>query len=73
MLYKFPLIIDYGSSGCGGYGVLTASQGYVKSHRAHGRMKYSNDRDCSWNIEAPAGQRVRLEVINSIDIEDHSK
>lgn len=67
------MCLDYGQSGCGGYGVLTADEGYVKSHPAHGTIKYSNNRDCSWNIDASVGKRVRLETLDNIDIEDHSK
>ena len=65
--------LDWGSSGCGGYGVLTAETGFVKSHQAHGSLKYSNNKDCSWNIEAPAGRKIRLEILNGIKIEDHNK
>lgn len=65
--------VDYDSSGCGGYGVLTAAEGFIKSHPAHGSIKYTNNRDCSWNIDAPDGQRIRLELLDDIEIEDHNK
>ncbi|XP_067933137.1 atrial natriuretic peptide-converting enzyme-like [Watersipora subatra] len=71
-LFIATAFADYGSSGgCGGYGVRTADEGYIKSHTAQGTIKYSNNRDCSWNIDAPVGKRIRLDTLNTIDIEDH--
>jgi len=55
---------DYGKSGCGGYGVLTSSDGFIKSHSNHGAGQYSNNRDCAWDLRAPSGY-LKLKTITS--------
>lgn len=53
--------------------MLTTSYGYIKSHGKYGSQSYKNNKDCSWNIAAPSGKRVRLEFVGEIEIEDHNK
>ena len=57
---------------CGGTLKATPDVQHFVSHPNFGLRKYNKNENCTWSIEAPAGQKVLLDF-DSFDIEDDCK